>query len=315
MPLDPRVRLLLRFSGLRPNELTEPPSVRRFRAAAISMRGARHVMRSTPDPARTLDWLVPVEGGRIRVRILVPPGPGPHPLYVFIHGGGWVNGTVEEREPRCRAVCAKARCVVASIEYRLAPENQFPTAPEDCWAALCHLVERADELGVDPDRIAVGGESAGGNLAAALCLMSRDRNGPPIVHQWLDVPALDCTKVQEGHRNVPDGYLLDAALIDDFLDLYFANDEDRVHPYASPLLATDLSGLPPAWIMTAEYDKLRGDGLAYAERLAEAGVAVHHERLAGHVHPSFAFTRIVPSAAAYEDRAIAALRAALHPVR
>lgn len=310
MTLDPRVRKLLRVSGIRPNDLSLPPSVRRLQATNLSARGARFVMRMGPDPARALEWMAPVQGGRIRVRILVPNGPGPHPLYVFIHGGGWVNGTVEEREGRCRMISSGANCVVASIEYRLAPENQFPTAPEDCYAALVHLVERAGELNVDASRVAVGGESAGGNLAAALCLMTRDRSGPEIMYQWLDVPATDCTKSQEGHRNVADGYLLDAEAIDEFLDLYFADPADHTNPLASPLFAEDLSGLPPAWIMTAEYDKLRGDGVAYAEALTAAGVEAKHIRLAGHVHPSFAFTRIIPTAATYEDQAIAALAAA-----
>jgi acetyl esterase len=230
---------------------------------------------------------------------------------VFLHGGGWCVGTLEEREPRCREISAGAGCVVASVDYRLAPENQYPTPPEDCYAALCWLVDHAVELGVDPARVSIGGESAGGNLAAAVCLMARDRGGPSLAFQWLDVPALDATLSTEGHRNVPDGHLLDAAAIDDYLDSYLPDRATQVRePYCSPLLADDLAGLPPAHVVTCGFDKLRGDGEAYAARLIEAGVAATHVRLAGHVHPSFAFTRLVPSSAVNQRESIAALAAA-----
>jgi acetyl esterase len=226
---------------------------------------------------------------------------------VFVHGGGWCAGTVDERDSRCRAVVAGAGCAVASIDYRLAPENAYPVPGEDCYAALTWLVEHADVLGFDTSRIAVGGESAGANLAAVLCLMSRDRGGPEICHQWLDVPALDLTLSQPSLQSVPDGNLLDRSSIDRFLDCYLTDPGQAREPYASPLLAPDHHGLPPAWIMGAEYDKLRDDSVAYAEALSSAGVAVEHRILAGHVHPSFAFTRLIPSAAAYERDAIAAL--------
>jgi acetyl esterase len=286
MPIDLRLSLLIQIAKLRPDDLSVPM------AAAIG-----HVS-------------VPVAGGRIRVRLYRPHGAGPFPLYVFLHGGGFCMGTLDEREQRCRAVSAGARCVVASVDYRLAPENQYPTPPEDCYAALEWLVEHAGRLDVDPARVAIGGESAGANLAAVACLMSRDRNGPRLVHQWLDVPTTDATCSQSGFREVPDGYLLDRAAIDDYLEHYLAHPAQASEPWCSPLLADDHRGLPPAWIMTAEYDKLRGDGAAYASALAAAGVPVTHVRLDGHIHPSFAFTRLLPSARAYQDQAIAALRSA-----
>ena len=269
-------------------------------------------MPAGPRPARSYDIAVPVEGGRIRVRLHVPHGRGPHPLHVFIHGGGWAVGSLDERDPRCRQIVSGANCVVASVEYRLAPENAFPTAVEDCYAALVWLVEHASEHGIDPTRISVGGESAGGNLAAVMCLVARDRSGPAIRYQWLDVPATDLTKSQPSFSEVPDGYLLDGAAIDLFLDAYLQGAGEAEDPYASPLFATSHDGLPQAWIMSCEYDKLRDDGVAYAAALRGAGVEVHHEVLPGHVHPSFAFTRLVPSAADYERRAVAALRDALH---
>lgn len=312
MPLEPRLRPLVVLARLTDrNDPSLPMSVRRRRQAARAAGLGRFVMHPGRPPARVQHHQVPVAGGAITVRLYVPEGTGPHPLYVFLHGGGWCIGTLDERDPRCRSVSAGARCIVASVDYRLAPENRFPTPVDDCWAALRWLVEHAARLGIDPERVAIGGESAGANLAAVCCLLARDRGGPRLRHQWLDVPATDATLAQEGHRNVPDGYLLDASAIDEFLAEYLGPDGDRTDPRVSPLLATSHADLPPAWIMSAEYDRLRGDAAAYAEALRAAGVPVTHTRLAGHVHMSFAFTRLVPSAAAYERAAITALAAAL----
>ena len=310
MGLEMRLRPLVALARLTAEDLSEPMAARRERSARLSRSGGWTVMRAGPDPAETRDLSVPVRGGTIRVRTYRPSGPGPFPLYVFLHGGGWCVGTIDERDPRCRAVSAGANCIVASVDYRMAPENQYPTPPEDCYAALVWLVENASRLGIDPSRVAIGGESAGANLAAVVCLMSRDRNGPRLCHQWLDVPATDATLSQSGHREVRDGYMLDAAVIDDFTDHYLADPALATDPYVSPLLAADHAGLPPAWIMSAEFDKLRGDADAYAKALTDAGVAVQSTRLRGHVHASFAFTRLLPSSLQYEQRAIAALAAA-----
>jgi acetyl esterase len=280
---------------------------RREQAARTARLGGWLVMRPGPEPATVEHVSVPVEGGQIRVRIYRPQGPGPHPLFVFLHGGGWCLGSLDERDPRCRTVSAAARCVVASVDYRLAPENQFPTGLEDSYAALCWLVEQAEDLGVDPTRVAVGGESAGANLAAVVCRLARERNGPTIIHQWLEVPATDATLSQSGYRDVEDGYLLDRAAIEELLGLYLPDRGLVTDPRVSPLLADDLSHLPPAWITTTEFDHLRGDGEAYAAALVAAGGVAHHERLDGHIHASFALTRLLPSALAYEHRAIAGL--------
>ena len=308
MALEPRLWPLV-WLGRRADRGRDAPwPERRARDAALARRGGGLVMRPGPEPAAVDHLFVPVDGGRIRIRVFRPPTPGPHPLYVFLHGGGWCAGGLDERDPRCRMISVEADCVVASVEYRLAPEHPYPTGAEDCYAALCHLVDDAAHLGIDPRRVAVGGESAGGNLAAVLCLMARDRHGPTLCHQWLDVPATDATLAQEGHRSVPDGYLLVAAAIDEYLAAYLPDPALATEPYCSPLLAPSHRDLPPAWIMTAELDRLRGDGEAYAHALRSAGVGATHVRLAGHVHPSFAFTRLLPSARAYERDAIAALR-------
>lgn len=311
MPLEPRVaRIVAVANRLDRRSGEDLLPARRTVAAATSARLGALVMSKGPEPAGQTDIEIPVIGGRIRIRLYRPHGTGPHPLYLFIHGGGWCAGTVEERDPRCRAVSAGADCLVASVDYRLAPENQYPTPLNDCDAALAWLVQHSPELGIDPRRLALGGESAGANLAAVLARRNRDRGGPPICHQWLDVPALDLTLASESIRSVPDGHLLDRADIDRYLDGYLPSRDQALEADASPLLVQDLAGLPPAWIMSAEFDKLRDDGLRYAAALEGAGVPVTHRLLAGHVHSSFAFTRILPSAAAYERKAIAALRAA-----
>ena len=316
MPLEPRIARIVKLMNTLDRRSDDTPMVERRRFAAESARRfGSVVMRKGPEPPSTVDRTVPVAGGRIRVRTYTPAGTGPFPLYVFIHGGGWCAGTLDERDPRCRTVSAGARCVVASIDYRLAPENGYPTPVEDCYAALTWLVDHAAELDVDPSRVAVGGESAGANLAAVICLMAREQGGPALCHQWLDVPAVDLTLSQPSFRDVPDGYLLDRSTIEAYLDCYLDHRDQAREPWASPLFADDHSGLPPAWIMGVEFDKLRDDSKAYAEVLRTAGVDVEHQILPGHVHSSFAFTRVTASAVAYEQHAIAALRRAFDRAR
>ena len=311
MPLDPRVRRIVQLMNVLDTRGEDTPMVDRRRAsAATASRLGFLVMAKGPEPADQTDRLVPVDGGNIIVRVYRPHGPGPFPLYIFLHGGGWCVGTLGERDARCRAISSEAQCVVASVDYRMAPENTYPTPGEDCYAALLWLADHSAELNLDPSRIAIGGESAGANLAAVTCLMARDRSGPKICHQWLDVPATDLTLSQASITSVPDGHLLDRRDIDRYLACYLADPAQATEAYASPLLAADLTGLPPAWIMSAEFDKLRDDGKVYADTLDAAGVPVTYRLLSGHVHPSFAFTRLVPSAKAYEQAAIAALAAA-----
>jgi acetyl esterase len=257
----------------------------------------------------TREVMVPVHGGAIRVRLYEPARPGTLPLHVFLHGGGWCVGDLDQRDPRCRTIAAGAGCVVASVDYRLAPENAFPVPLEDCYAALQWLVHEADRLGIDGTRVSIGGESAGANLAAAVALLNRDRGGPQLVFQWLDVPATDLTLSQPSVDRLGTGYGLTRASMEAYTAAYL-REVDPTEPYASPLYYDDLSGLPPALVMTAEYDPLRDDGIAYARRLREAGVAVEHHDLDGLTHAAMAFTRILPAARRYEEAAVAALRAA-----
>ncbi|MCB1040485.1 MAG: alpha/beta hydrolase [Acidimicrobiales bacterium] len=314
MPLEPRLRPIVALYGAMGRGGTDVSYAdQRVQAEAMAKRGRWLVMPRGPKMASERDLTVPVDGGQIRVRLYQPDAAGPLPLHVFLHGGGWCVGSLYERDPRCREIAAGARATVASVEYRLAPENAYPVPAEDCYAALTWLVGHADELRIDPSRIGIGGESAGANLAAAVCLMARDRGGPAIAHQWLDVPAVDARLQTESMTDVPDGNLLDLATIHAFRDAYFQDPGRMLEPYGSPLLADSHEGLAPAWIMSAEFDKLRDDGRAYAHALEAAGVPVEFRLLRGHVHPSFAFTRLLPSAKAYEREAIAALGRALHP--
>ncbi len=267
-------------------------------------------MPSGPKLLEETTGMVEVAGGRILVRIY-RPAPGPLPVHLFIHGGGWCVGTLDERDPRCRQIAKHANCVVVSIDYRLAPENAFPTGLEDCYRVLRWVVDERDRFGLDTDRISVGGESAGANLAAALCILTQDRGGPPVHYQWLDAPVTDLRLGQPAMLSTPEGYLLHRDDMAEYRDAYLTEPGQQLDPLVSPLLVADASGLPPAWITTCGADPLRDDGRAYAALLSGAGVPVTHRHLPGHVHPSFGFTRI-RSAAAHERDAIRALRTALH---
>ena len=312
MPVDTRLKPILAIAARsRDANLTMP--ARRILGTVQARQLGRLAMRPGPK-VPTREVMVPVDGGAIRVRLYEPKElRRPAPLHVFVHGGGWCVGDIDSRDPRCRTIAAGAGCIVASVDYRMAPENAFPVPRDDSYAALCWLVEHADELGVDPARVSVGGESAGANLAALLCLMARDRGGPAICFQWLDVPATDLTMSQPSVERLGTGYGL--TKVD--MDLYVANylrDHDPRDPGASPLHADDLSGLPPALIATMEFDPLRDDGLEYARRLREAGVEVSHHDLKGMVHASFGFTRLLPTAHAYEQQAVRELKQAYNAI-
>jgi acetyl esterase len=259
---------------------------------------------------------IPVSGGELRVRLLFPEGAGPHPAFVHFHGGGFVLGTIDSlvNEAKCTHICHAAGCVVATVEYRLAPEHRFPTAAEDCYAALRWTVENAEGLGIDPGRIAVGGESAGGNLAAVVSLMARDRDGPELVLQLLEVPVTDISTGAADHPSVAmfgNGYGLDEADMDFYAEQYLGDPAKGASAYASPLLADDVTGIAPAHVITAEYDMLRDSGEAYAHRLEESGVQTTLHRRLGHNHGSSVLWQSWPPARAWMDEVVDALRQAL----
>lgn len=253
---------------------------------------------------------IAVDGGTIDLVIYTPVGDGRHPAHLYLHGGGWVSGTIHSPfiDITCRERAAGAGCVVIAVNYRKAPEHKFPVGLHDCHAALIWAVEHADELGIQPGRITIGGGSAGANLAAALALKARDEGGPAIAFQLLEVPALDLTGSLPSHHTHGTGYGLEQKAIKSLVDLYLRSPDQVTNPYASPLLAPDLTKLPPAHIMSAEYDPLRDDGQQYAERLNDAGVPATFTLGQGHIHISPAFTKVMASARTWRDEAIAALK-------
>jgi acetyl esterase len=307
MPLHPRLRPILAVQNRMGDDDATMPA-RRVAGALQARQLGRLVMPAGPK-VPTREVMVPVDGGAVRVRLFHPAGTWMRPLHVFLHGGGWCVGDLDSRDPRCRAIAAGAGCTVASVDYRMAPENAYPVPLEDCYAALCWLVEHAEELGVDAHRVSVGGESAGANLATVVARLARDRGGPRLAFQWLDVPATDLTMSQPSVDRLGVGYGLTKVDMARYISSYL-RDHDRTDPNASPLFAEDLGGLPPALVSTAEYDPLRDEGIAYVARLREAGVAVEHHDLPGMVHASFAFTRLLPEARRYEQAAVDALRRA-----
>jgi len=312
MPLEPRLKPLLALAN-RLNTTTElPVAIVRAKQTRQASQLIRFLMLPGPKSVAVSHHMVPVQGGSIVLRIY-RAGPGRLPLHLHIHGGGWVAGTLEEGDARCRALARDVGCMVASVDYRLAPESQYPGPPEDCYAALLWVVEHADDLNIDSESISVGGESAGGNLAAVVALMARDRNGPPLVLQLLDIPVTDLTTSQPSYTRLGTGYLLTAVGMRSFVADYVADPSRVTEPYASPLHAADLSGLPPALVCTAEFDPLLDEGRLYADRLREAGVATTYRELPGHIHASFMFTRLLASARAYYQDAVTALKDAHRP--
>jgi len=262
--------------------------------------------------ASVAELAVLVERGSIRVRVYTPEGVpvAGAPALVYFHGGGFVIGSLDSHDRLCRALAERAGCKVVAVDYRLAPEHPFPTPLEDALAAFRWVAEKAGELGIDAARIAVGGDSAGGNLAAVLSQRARDEGGPGPCFQLLIYPATDARGGHPSRAKNAEGYLLTEATIDWFRGHYLPDGTDLEDPRVSPLLADDLSGLPPALVATAGYDPLRDEGADYAKALAAAGVAVEHRDHPGMMHGFFNMGGALTVAEAAVDEAAAALRAA-----
>ncbi len=222
------------------------------------------------------DRRVPGPGGGVPVRIYTPPSDEPLPFYLDIHGGGWWMGDGFVMHDRMRVLASAVPAIVVSVDYRLAPEHPYPAALEDCEAVLRWIAEEGAALGGDPSRIAIGGASAGGNLAAALALKMRDEGGPPIASQYLVVPATDLSGTREwrSYEEAYEGYVLTVPDIEQMIDAYVPDPRQRMDPYVSPLLEGRLEGLPPTLVVTALFDPLRDQGEAYARRLEDSGVPV-----------------------------------------
>jgi acetyl esterase len=258
------------------------------------------------------DHLVPVDGGSVRIRLYRPSPAARLPLHVWLHGGGWWQGSIDElvSDAMCRQRAALSGVAIAAVDYRLAPEYRYPVALHDCRYAIMWLLENSASLGIDAASVSVGGNSAGANLAAALTLLLRDRDGVSLAAQLLEVPFLDLT-LAPLRRAVRDGRVQDiSADLELAVGRYLSRPQDALDQFASPLRAADLRGLPPALIYTAEFDPLHSEGARYAQRLREAGVAAAVVREPGAVHGSALLTRTWPPAAAWQERAAGALHAA-----
>ena len=243
----------------------------------------------------------------------VPPEPVALPVLVYFFGGGWSLGTLDTCDGICRMLTNAARCVTVSVSYRLAPEHKFPAAVEDCYAGVAWAASHAGELGGDPARLAVGGDSSGGNLAAAVALMARERGGPAITHQLLVYPNTDYQAGTPSMRDIRDEYFFNPASVRWYWGMYLATPQDGANPLASPLRAGDLTGLPAATVITADYDPLRDEAELYAKRLAEAGVPAEVVRYAGMIHGFFTMVGVLDTARTAVLDAAERLRMAFAP--
>jgi len=234
------------------------------------------------------------------------------PMLVYYHGGGFVTGSLDTHDSVCGRFCLGADCIVVSVDYRLAPEHIFPAAVEDAERALAWTFEHAAELGGDAERVAVGGDSAGGNLSAVVSRRARDSGGRRPCFQLLVYPATDLTCAMPSHRSLGQGYFLTNETIDWYLSRYAPDPATHRHPDASPLFANDLSGLPPALMVTTGFDPLRDEGARYFERLREAGVHAERQHEAGLVHGFLNMAPMVGAASAAFDRIVGTTRRALH---
>ena len=296
MPVDPQIQQVIDALAASDFEPVHAHSPAAARAQYVRMIEARGI---APAPVGAVeDRSIPGPGGDLPVRIYRPEIDAPAlPAFVYYHGGGHVIGNLDTHDAVARNLCNGAGCVVVSVDYRLAPEHKFPAAAEDAFAALGWCAAHGAEVGIDPRRLAVGGDSAGGNLAAVAALMARDAGAPAIALQVLVYPVTDYACDTESYRTYSDGYgMLEARSMRWFRDHYLRDEEDRLDWRAAPLRAGDLSGLPPALVLTAQCDVLHDEGEAYAQRLRSAGVEVGHRDIPGMIHGFFAMAPAVDGA-------------------
>lgn len=288
MPLDPIVEgMLNQMAEAGGPPMTEmPPADARAMYRAMNEANTRAPMHQVTD----------AEADGVGVRIY-RPGPGENlPCLVYYHGGGWVIGDLETHDNVCRNLARDANCVVVAVDYRLAPEHPFPAPLDDCYTAAKWVAANAGKLGIDANRIAHGGDSAGGNLTACVSLKIKQEGGPALVHQLMVYPVTDAALDTGSYAANAEGYLLTRDSMAWFFDHYLGEKADRLDPYISPIRARDLSGLPSATIITAEFDPLRDEGEAFGDKLKAAGVDTLVQRFDGMIHGFFSMTDLLPAA-------------------
>jgi len=304
MPLDPQAALAIKAvgdlpAGLAPAELRRAYTEQRLR-----------LLPPAPAIAVVRDVSIPSTDGPVGARFYSPDEDGiPRPLLVYFHGGGWMLGSVELYDTACRRLAVKGNCAVLSVEYRLAPETTFPGAVNDAYAATLWAAKNAAALHIDPGAIAVGGDSAGGNLAAVLAQMSHDSGEFHVALQVLIYPCTDMSREYPSYARNASGYMLTRAAMNWFIETYVPNPADRLDARASPLLRPNLAGLAPALVIAAEFDPLVDDNEAYALKLRQAGVATKYECFAGMHHPFFTLGKYIDAAARAEDLIAAEMKA------
>ncbi len=292
----PQVQAVLQMIDDQPVPPTHAVSVEEARnqlEAMAAMRG------DGEEVAAVENFDIQGPGGALPVRLYQPDGDGPHPVLVYFHGGGFVIGSLKTHDSLCRSVTNAADCAVLSVDYRLAPENPFPAAVEDAYAAVSWVAEHGEHIDVDTDRIAVGGDSAGANLSAATTLAVQDRGGPDLAHQALIYPAVSSPVLGEdfdSYEENAEGYFLETESMEWFVEQYVHDEIHLRNEYFAPLLAEDLSGVPSATILTAEFDPLRDEGTVYADRLEADGVDVTHDHYEDMIHGFASMVGVVDAA-------------------
>ncbi|HXE16848.1 MAG TPA: alpha/beta hydrolase [Stellaceae bacterium] len=293
MSLHPAVAAWLEPLKKLPPTHTLPVEVVRANMIAV-----RAMMPPPPAVGHVADRKLPGPRGDIPVRLYTPFGIGPFPLTIYFHGGGFVLGNLDSHDSACRHLCLNSNSIVMAVDYRLAPEHPFPAAPDDCYAATVWAGQHAGEIGADGKRFAVSGDSAGGNLAAVVSLRVRDEGGPRLCGQLLNCPVTDYDMERPSYTANADGYFLTRETMKWFDGHYLKRPEDRKHPHAAPIRALDFTRLPPAYVLTAQYDPLCDEGEEYADKLAAAGVAVVKKRYSNMIHAfPGVLLNIVPEAA------------------
>jgi acetyl esterase len=308
MALLPEVEVLLAtMAGVGAPPISQL-SVDEARTASLNMAA----LAGEPIPvAGVCDIAIPVEGASIGARVYTPAGDGPHPIVMFFHGGGWVICNLDTHDNMARIIARDASAVVVSVDYRMAPEHRFPTAVLDAYAATQWVAAHASELDGDASRIAVCGDSAGGNIGAVVSQLARDRGGPALRFAALIYPATDMTDRGGSMVENASGYFLELADMEWF-EGHYLDDDQRSDPLASPLLHPDLSGLPPAFVATCELDPLRDQGERYAAALRAAGVAATTKRYDGAIHAIANMTGVLECGRQMMADVAAQLRVALH---